>query len=328
MTKDRLYNISCWNPLVAECSKCGVFMYEWLKRRVDDVVQGVQAVRINAAYPAYEKEQRELHIASAMRRFSVADVEAELTRVMRPVLAEAHQRYVIPSAALESQLATAMREVLKPKYQLALFERNYKAELDPLYSQLQELKEQRTDLQSKKTAAHRRLQNAKDDIESWHYKSSHGNGFKRQSVKDLEDYKHDRESAVHDLQHSGREIDRIKVSIEKTKQKVEEVKDARQQMFDLRDQGLYSAKIQRTLAAAEARVSEVLDSITDLHNAQIQFMEQSRYQCGAIELQTQIEKIKTMLEKHISSFDGPIAKEARRDTHRELWLKQHSAKST
>lgn len=220
-----------------------------------------------------------------------------------------------------------MAEVIEPKHQLALFERNYKAELDPLYSQLQELKEQRTDLQSKKTVAHRRLQSAKDDIESWHYKSSHGNGFKRQSVKDLEDYKHDRESAVHDLQRCGREIERIKVRIEEIKQKTEEIKDARQQMFDLKDQGLYPTKIQRTLAVAEARVSEVLDSITDLHNAQVQFMEQSRYQCGAIALQTQIEKVKTMLEKFISSFDDPTAKEARRDAHRKLWLKQHKTKA-
>ena len=217
-----------------------------------------------------------------------------------------------------------------------MFDRDYKNELDLLYSELNGLKAQRTVLQEQTSAAHSRLERAKADIQSWHNKSSRtpwlfGNSGKKlpnhsifgQSFGDLDGYKGDRSSAVQELQRCGHEISRIKDRFENTKQKIEAVKNARQRMFDLKKQGLYPAKIERTIASLEDQVRTLTASITTLEREQIQFLEQARHQRGAIALEAQIKHLKKMTAEFIASFDDLSAKEARRRAHRELWLKKH-----
>jgi archaellum component FlaC len=313
-----------------------VLMFDWLKKQVEGVVQMTQEVRINASFAPYEREQHELHTENARKRFSVAELEAELSRVMRPAWTEANERYVAPISAIKSQITSASTQIGTSAQQLAVFDRDYKNELDLLYNGLDSLKAQRTVLQEQKSAAHSRLERAKDDIQSWHNKSSRtpwlfGNGGKKlpnhsifgQSFGDLDGYKSDRSSAVQDLQRCGLEIGRIKDRSEDIKQKVGAVKNDRQQMFDLKKQGLYPAKIKRTIASLENQVRTLTASITKLERERAQFLEQARHQRGAVALEAQIKNLKAMKAEFITSFDDPAAKEARRRAHRELWLKMH-----
>lgn len=315
-------------------------MFDWLKKQVDGVVQAAQEMRINASFSAYEREQRELHIENTRKRFSVAELEAELSCVMRPAWTEANERYGAPISAIKSQINSASTQISKSAQQLAVFDRDYKKELDPLYSELEDLKAQRAVVQEQKSAAHSRLERAQDDIQSWHNKSSRtpwlfGNGGKKlpnhsmfgQSFGDLDGYKSDRSSAVQDLQRCGREIGRIKDRSEDIKQKIGAVKNSRQQMFDLKKQGIYPAKIKRTISSLEDQVRTLTASIAKLEREQAQFLEQARYQRGAVALEARIKNLKAMKEEFIASFDDPAAKEARRRAHRELWLKKHGAEA-
>lgn len=96
------------------------------------MVQATQEVRINVAFSSYEREQRELRTANARKRFSVTDLEAELARVMRPAWTEANQLYLAPISEIKAQIATATQQRNESARQLALFDRKYKEELDPL----------------------------------------------------------------------------------------------------------------------------------------------------------------------------------------------------
>lgn len=317
-----------------------MLMLDWLKRQVDGVVQVTQEVRINVAFSSYEREQRELHTAKARKPFSVSDLEAELTRVMRPAWREVNQLYVAPIAALKAQITTATQQRIESARQLVVFDRNYKEDLNQLYSELEEIKAKRTVLQSEKTAAHGRLERAKDDIESWYSKSSRtpwlfGNGGKElpshslfgQSFGDLDGYKSDRGSALQDLQRCGIEIGRLKDRSEEIKRQMGEVKCARQQMFDLRKQGLYPAKIKRTIASAEEQIHTLPADISKLDKEQAQFLERARHQRGTVALEAQITNLKALQAEFISMFDDPAAKEERRSAHRELWLAKHDVNS-
>lgn len=310
-------------------------MFDWLKQQVESVVQARQDRRIKAAFPAYERQQRELHIANAKRRFSVTDLENEVARLMHPARTLANQHYGKPIAVLRSELPVAWGEISELECQLAMFERNYKEELDPLYAEIHELKAKRKVLQDEKTAARGRLRRAKDNIETWHYDSSHKYAGDRlskhqgsgQSFGDLDWYKQERAFAVQELQQCTQEIDRIKLRVEEITQEIDQVKYARQQMFELKEQGIHPAKIKRTLANLEYRASALQDSINTLEQRQSQFLKQARYQCGAVVLDTQIQNVKVRQAEFIASFDDPAAKEARQHTHRELWLKAHGAKT-
>lgn len=315
-------------------------MFDWLKKQVDGIVQTAQEMRINASFAAYEREQRELHIESAKQRFSVSALEAELSDVMRPAWNEANERFVAPISAIRSQISSASTQAGTLAQQLTVFDRNYKEELDPLYSELEEIKAQRSVVQENKSAAHGRLERAKDDIQSWHNKSSRtpwlfGNGGKKlpnhsifgQSFGDLDGYKSDRSSAVQDLERCGREIDRLKDRADSVKQKIGSVKNARQQMFDLKKQGLHPTKIKRTIGTLGERVRTLSTSISRLEREQAQFLEQARHDLGAVALEAKIKDRNAMKEKFIASFDDVTAKESRRRAHRELWLKKHGAAS-
>jgi phosphoglycerate-specific signal transduction histidine kinase len=95
----------------------------------------VRETRIRFDYPRYESEQAIAHQTEAERRFDVRQLQREVANISTQARVAGDQRFGNEISPIRKRLAALERDLQQNLDQLAIFERNYKAELDDLYAQ-------------------------------------------------------------------------------------------------------------------------------------------------------------------------------------------------
>jgi hypothetical protein len=177
-------------------------MFEWILGQLGKLRAANREREIARAFEAYDSEKRTEHVNLSLRKFSTGALEQELGRLMAEAREQVRNRYDTPTAELEKEAALIRSEIAFAKMALPALKRDYKAELTPLYEQLQVLAAEIKAARVTKQAAYERLDSAKSSIASWHNKSKRspilfGNGGRAlpahslfgQSLGDLDGYK-------------------------------------------------------------------------------------------------------------------------------------------
>lgn len=205
-------------------------MFEGIKSFIRDT-------RIKFDYPRYEKEQMAAHRAEADRRFDIGQLQIEVSAIKHQAGLAGDQQFSAEITSLRQQIAVLEQEINRNRGHLALLERDYKPELDDLYSRkklLLETKEQllaeirrlqaeRSQAHNDQKEAYEDLEDSKDDVDRWYTKSERtpwlfGNSGRKipnhsifgQSFGDLESAKSRRGDAVHEIAECKNRIDDIK----------------------------------------------------------------------------------------------------------------------
>ena len=280
-------------------------MFEKIKSFILDI-------RIKYDYPRYEKEQLAAHRAEGERRFDTSQLQAEADTIKRRAQLIGDEQCAAQINHLRRELAHLELLLRETRSQKAIFERDYKAELDELYRQKKqlltikdELFAQMRDLQGASSIARDGLNNAYEDlrqakerIDRWYRNSKRtpwllGNGGKRlpehslfgQSFGDLEAAKNRRGAAL-------RRISERKISVRKIRE---------QQANNKRERDKNQADIRRifddiaTVKAARQRMFDLSKSGVTYELLRQKFGEclstQAKLQCQFSAMESQRNKL-------------------------------------
>jgi chromosome segregation ATPase len=216
-------------------------------------------VRIKADFPQYESSKLQARTAESARRFDTAQLEREVADIKDKTCHAANEKFGVNTNELNGEITVIEKDIRRTRGNLAIFERDYKSELndlhtqkdalleekDRLISELRALKEARSGAQESLQDAYDRLESAKNAIDRWYGKSDRtpwllGNGGKKlpkhsmfgQSFGDLDEYKRDRGDAVSDIVNCKEKIDEIKSRQRRNKEHRDENKAAVTKVFE------------------------------------------------------------------------------------------------
>lgn len=257
-------------------------------------------VRIKADFPQYESSRLQAHTTEAARRFDTAQLEREVAIIKEKTCHAANEKFGVNINTLYGEIAVLENEIWRTRGNLAIFERDYKSELNDLHTrkdalleekdrlieEMKSLQEERSGTQESLQDAYDRLESAKDAIDRWYSKSDRtpwllGNGGKKlpkhsmfgQSFGDLDEYKRDRGAAVSDIENCKEEIVEIKSRQRRNKEHRDENKAAVTKIFEQINatkaarQLMYELKRQgMKYFAIKKELSAYLSSQADLQN--------------------------------------------------------------
>jgi hypothetical protein len=266
----------------------------------DGIKRFFYEVRINADFPQYESSRLQAHTAESARRFDTAQLEREVATIKEKTCHAANEKFGVNTNALYGEIAVLEKDIRSTRWNLAIFERDYKSELNDLHTKKDALLEEKDRLIAEMTAlqearsgaqeslqyAYDRLESAKNAIDRWYGKSDRtpwlfGNGGKKlpkhsmfgQSFGDLDGYKRDRGAAVSDIGNCKEEIGKIKSRQRRNKEHRDENKAAVTKIFEQINatkaarQLMYELKQQgMKYFAIKKELSAYLSSQADLQN--------------------------------------------------------------
>ena len=219
----------------------------------------IRETRIKFDYPRFESEQTVAHQAEAERRFDIGQLQREVAQIKAHAVQAGDQQFGDEISPLRKQLAVLESDLQQNLEQLAIFERNYKSELDDLYAQKELLFQSKEDLlaeskrlRDERSQAHRELdeayedlEEAKNDVDRWYAKSERtpwlfGNSGKKlpkhsmfgQSFGDLDAAKSRRGDAVDEIGDCKRRITSIKGSQSENKAELDRNRNEIGQVFE------------------------------------------------------------------------------------------------
>jgi len=229
-------------------------VFSWLKKII-------QNIRIAFAFPSYNKERRQRCLASAARHFSTKEIELDVKKRMQPILLEVRTRFDISIEELEKEISEIELELSNHRLLLRIFERDYKEELESIYSERKrlfaekdELIQEKQPLYEKKKVSHKEKKEAYEEvkyyqsaIDSWYSRSKRttylfGKKGKKipkrslfgQSQGDLDDYKYSRDEAYEIVSSSKENIAKLNRRIGSIDERIKGLNnDAHQRKLDI-----------------------------------------------------------------------------------------------
>ena len=199
----------------------------------------IRETRIRFDYPGFEREQAMAHQAEAERRFDIGQLQREITQIKAQACLAGDQRFDDEITPLRRKIAALERDIQRNLGQLAVFDRNYKSELEELYELKKLLFQSKENLltearrhRAERSQAHEELSEAyeglreeKSDVDRWYAKSERtpwlfGNGGNKlpkhsifgQSFGDLDAAKSRRGDAADAIGDSKRQLSRVKAA--------------------------------------------------------------------------------------------------------------------
>lgn len=212
----------------------GRYMFSWIKRILQDI-------KISSEFPAYEKKCRAAHLQAADNKFSTQDLLDSLVELKREISAEVRVEFDAALMHASKCQAESQTALLRSKQKLAIFQHNYKQEIDSLYVRKNSLflekgrycknkKGLYDDLKlafDDRDAAYSLVNEAQSNVDSWYAEAERsgwllGNKGKKipnhaffgQSHGDLDYYKSKRADAYSDVHSCQSIIADIKSEIE------------------------------------------------------------------------------------------------------------------
>ncbi len=298
-----------------------------IQRFLDDV-------RIVASYPAFESVSRKEHLAAAERRFSTVELSREIESRMAPSLRAAHSKFQVPIERLTASVHDMESELSAQKDRLALFQRDYNAELEPLYRAKEECVARLMTVGTDLKAAYEELSDTVDALDSWHARSQgtfFGNGgrqlprhsFFGQSIADRDSLKSDRDAA-------GREIGRLKEQRAELRrnisihvQQINSVKADRQSMFDLRGKGASKQGLEQSMQHLQQKMGEYAQERQHLAAELDQYIRAAKFATGTVTLEHKRAEVDRLRSEFIAMFDAQQVIAARKELHKAEWMRSH-----
>lgn len=199
----------------------------------------IRETRIKFDYPRFESEQSMAHRAEAERRFNIGQIQREVAQIKDKARLAGDQTFGDEIVSIRRESSALDRNTQRNLEQLAIFDRNYKSELDHLYAQKKQLFQSKENLlneskrlRDERSQAHKELdvafddlEKAKRDVDRWFSKSERtpwlfGNASKKlpkhsmfgQSFGDLESAKSRRGDAFDEVGECKRQLNRAKAA--------------------------------------------------------------------------------------------------------------------
>lgn len=294
--------------------------------------------RIAYSFREYERNARVHHLTSAERRFSTTELERDIANRMAPAHEFAAKRFQHPMDKFKAIMTQLHFDLQNSRERLAIFERDYKGDLDALYERKSQLIDELRSINQAKQEAYSDLEDASDDLARWHSKSTRsffGNGGKAlpkhsffgQSLGDRDELKCDRDSAGTDISSCKEQAAIVKKELDQVSSGIAQVKADRQRMFDMRAKGYSTWGLQRTIRNDEGLLADVQSDIQFLQGRMDEFLMAAKHRTGCASLEEQIQKVRGLREAFIKLFDTTEAVDRRRSEHRKEWLHQRQRAS-
>jgi len=303
-------------------------MFKWISDAFENT-------RIAWSFPDYEKARREEHLAAADRRFPTEKLEREIAELAKAPSREAALKFGPTAAALRAEIAADRERDRVLRQKLAVFERNYKKELDDLYLKLGEAKEALDELYEEKNEAHKAFNDAKSSIDHWYrmsncYLGNRGREIPKsrifgRSQNDLDHYKSEKSSAARTIARLREEIEDTKDDKVRYFKEVTALKALRQQMFDLKTGGASAAGLKSAISENGSSLSKREARLGTIEGERAAFLAQSRMALGIPEREQDVQRIKMARQAFIQSFESSASVAQRKEQHRREWRARHSA---
>jgi hypothetical protein len=299
-------------------------------KKVSDILDDA---RIAYAFIAYEKDARARHMASAARRFSTFELEADAAQRMAGPQQMAEQRFVAPISALKGKAMRVQAQIATQSGQLAIFERDYQSELTTLFASKSALIAQCRSIQDAKSAAFARVRAASEGLDRWHARSKRtffGNGgrplpshsFFGQSLGDRDSLKSDRAAASDDIAGYQQDLESAGLKIKDINSTIDRVKADRQKMFDLRQQGYSVWGLKASLRSLTNHLHDFKRDIDQLQSDLDEFLTASKHRTGTVTIEAEIARVDGLRNAFIQSFDTAESIRQRKAQHRTEWRTQ------
>lgn len=299
-------------------------MFKWLTNIVDDA-------RIAYAYLGYERECKKQWVADADRTYSTTNIEEDINTRMAAPMRHILSSFDIAIRDFESRRENARRVVSDAKEKLAIFERDYKTELEAAYKAQNEASEELDECRRKLSMAYDDLNSAKSSLDLWYSKAEgnwFGNGGKKlpnhaffgQDLSDRDRYKDSRDSAAQEVGRYKSERSSIVRHLNDACASVKQIKDARQEMFDLKKAGFDKRIVTSVINNGNHELRTIGEEVARLTKARDDYIHQAKVSLGVYVLEKKIERLRQAKDARIKAFDSEPVVLERKAKHRAKWL--------
>lgn len=304
-------------------------MFGWL-------TQWFQDQAIAADFARVEREAQAAHVAEAQRRFATGELEQQAATRQAALDAAVEQRFGAETRALARAFCDLQQDIARHNANLDLLTRDYRAELTPLYDELNANKAQLKDLYETKDSAHEDLQEAREALESWYGKAERtnllfgnkGRALPRHSLfgQDLSDrdgYKADRDAAYETIGECKEEIAQLKQRNQALFTRIQAIKADRQRAYDLRQAGQYANLVKDRLVALQIDLKLDAGRQRALDGQRLAYQETARMASGLRTLEERIRDLNQQRAAAIADFSSPATRALRQQAHRADWLRRN-----
>jgi chromosome segregation ATPase len=299
-------------------------MFKWLINAVDNA-------RIAVSYPGYERQCRRIWEEDAETKYSTTSIEDEIKSRMRKSMAHVARAFGKPIRELESKRKGIRGVVSEAEEKLAIINRNYKAELDDAYKELNDTREELEECKKNLSDAFDHLEEAKSNLDSW-YAQAEGrwfgnagkqlpqNAFFGQDLSDRDHYKDERDSAGQEIGHYKAERAKIGSHIGELKAGITRIKQERQKMFDLKKAGFDKRIVTSAISNGKTEICAIDKEISGIEKLRDDYIDKAKISLGVYELEKKIDRLKREKDAYIESFDSDSAVHERKRIHRVEWM--------
>lgn len=280
-------------------------------------------IQFEFAFQKHERSQKKAHLSNAEIRYSTAKLEDEVSQISAQIAQEIQAEYGARRNHLVNNINEAEFELSQIGVKLSICQRNYKGELQPIYDELEDIKEDLQSLHEAKTRAYSELNSAKSLISSWHTESDgyfFGNRGKKipqksffgQSLDDLQSYKRRRDNAHYEIGAFSDKIAHLKSEKEELRLSLGAIKQDRNIMNTLRNEGLNSKILTIEFDHKNARVNAMRKALTSLETKVHTVTLEKQKQYGLLDRREKIQSSIKRKSDFIASFFTDQAKSERR----------------
>lgn len=291
-------------------------------------------IRIAADFAKAEASALPACVAEAQARFPTADLELEVKALMAAIRTEEERRFGQESRSLAQRIGELQQDLTNRQAMLAALTRDYKAQLEALYEEMNRNKAKLTELYEEKDAAYSDLEEAQEDLDRWYGKSERtffGNGGKPlprhslfgQSLGDRDDYKSDRDDAGERIGECREAIGELKARNQAIYETIQRVKRERQYMFDLKQQGHTRSRVERESIAVQQAHTQAETRLRQLGAEREALVRSEKTNRGVLVLEERVAELHRKRAAWVAAFKDPSTTAARRQAHRVQWLKCH-----
>ncbi len=299
-------------------------MFKWLNNVLDNA-------RIALAYIGYERKCRTLWLADAERTYSTAQVDQEIERLMSKPLSHVESAFDAPIRALTERQLSVKRMVAEAQHKLAVFQRDYKSELDAAYAELNEVREKLNTCRENLSSAFDDLKSAKRSLDSWYSRAEGswlGNGGKKlpryaffgQDLSDRDYYKRKRDGAAALVGIHKSERYNLEQRLNSARSSIQRIKDARQTLFELKKQGFDKRVISGMINNGNADLRVIDSEITSLQDSRADYIRQAKDSLGVFALEKEVVRLNQEKNACIKAFESEPLVAKRKAKHRADWL--------
>ncbi|MBY8338405.1 hypothetical protein KYN89_15255, partial [Alteriqipengyuania sp. NZ-12B] len=257
-----------------------------------------------------------VNLEEANRRFDTTEAVAAIKQCEAEIAHAVDKRFSASLNAAATKVDEAQRQLARAISIEKLLKRSFEAELEPLYQQHRNLKEQLNEAHEEKSDAWDRLNSAKSSLDHWHARSKRnfmGNKDRElpryslfgQNLSDRDHYKDQRDSAWRDIEEAKDEIEAIKAKLAQLNAEIATVKSDRALMKQHRSDGLNAKLATENSAAARERLDSAKVPLQRLGKEKEDFRRELELEKRLSELRAKPDALRWNRAAFLETFRSP-----------------------